>query len=609
MSGALPPNDFGNISPMQQDFRDPFPADVRRSRQMDRDDLPLRMSSMDLGGEYYEEREPVRRQSFSRPIFGRSTSTSIPQPIDYELWRFEKDGAEWTSAIRKQRSGSQKDLAKKAKSRSKNGAAVNQIQKMGPNRLQQVEQLVQERNLETGLRWEPAWMEEVKASISRNNKKDVRIFDVIIGRAGITGGRSSLSRPRTNSTSLRDGERVVIRGRTNSSKDRYDDDRNYRDAAFGKYGSGRIREVVDPDPFGNSKLFAPSGKPLEPDGNVAVDKVALPPHIREEEPIGRKIPKKKSFGQGANGRDSDDQDEIIQIHDNKKGHKGGDEPEMINDNMFDGILPLPKSKGKKKKQQQVSRSRSRSKSKPTSRARSRSKSRGQSHSEHRRKGPERVGRYMDDRGSVSSNGSGDTHFMMDDDDNTSFTSSSIHRDMEERGSLHRKKSSKHRDLPFREHYRGPQQERRGSREYFGEQIIIPHREPRRVLPTYQPKMKTIGYGDPWLSGGQRSPPLDYAPRSPDYLQRGSPDYPRSLSPRRPYGAPELLYPHEMREADERSEHYVDSYMRGNRLDDLRERDYMRDRELDERERAVARKERALRRVSQGYGHVRDGRYR
>ena len=42
---------------------------------------------------------------------------------------------------------------------------------------------------------------------------------------------------------------------------------------------------------------------------------------------------------------------------------------------------------------------------------------------------------------------------------------------------------------------------------------------------------------------------------------------------------------------------------------MRERDYMRDRELDERERAVARKERALRRVSQGYGHVRDGRYR
>ena len=572
---------------------------------MDRDDLPQRMSNLDLGDEYYEEREPLRRQSISRPsIFGRSTSTSIPKPIDYELWRIEKKGNEWTSAQQKQIFEPQKALEKKAKSKSKNGSAVSQIQKMAATRLQQVEDLVAHKTRETGLRWEPAWMEEVKSGTNRNNKKDVRSFDVIITRAGVNSTRSSLSRPRASSTSIRGGERVVLRGRTNSSKDRYDDDNTYGDGVFGTYGGGRIQRVIDPDPFGNSKLFAPTGKPLGPDGNVAIDKIALPPHIREEEPIGRKIPKKRSGSQGANGHDSDNLDDIVQIHnDKKKGHKGGDEPEIIDTMDFDNILPLPKSKGKKKK---AGRSRSRSKSKGPNRARSRSKSRGQVHNEHRGKGPERVRRYMDDRGSISSRGSGDTNYMMEDDDNTSFTSSSIHRDMAERGSLYRKGSHKNRDLPFREHYRGPPQERRGSREYFGEQIIIPHREPRRISTYQQPKMKTIGYGDPWLSG-QRSP--EYATRSPEYPR--SPDFPRSLSPRRPYGAAELLYPHEVREADERSEHYVDNYMRSNRVDDLRERD-LRDRELDERERAVARKEReqrALRRISQGYGYVRDGRYR
>ena len=132
---------------------------------------------------------PQRTMSLS------SLQSSVPVFADYELWRFEKDGAEWTSAIRRQCPGSQKDLAKKARTRSKNGATCDQIQKMGPNRRQQVEQLVQEKFRETGLRWEPAWMEEVKASISRNNKKDVRIFDVIIARAGVAGARTGLIYP------------------------------------------------------------------------------------------------------------------------------------------------------------------------------------------------------------------------------------------------------------------------------------------------------------------------------------------------------------------------------------------------------------------------------
>lgn len=588
MSGALPPTDYGNISPMQQEFRDPFPADARMSRQMDRNDLQQRMSSMGVGNdEMYIERKPGRRRSVSRPsLLRRSMSTSIPEPVDFEYWRFEKAGDDWAHATRKQLPASQKDLAKKTKTKSKNGTTVEQVRKMGQNRLAQVEELVEKISRQTGLRWEPAWMEDVKSGISINNKKDVRIFDVIVARAGINGPRASVFKARNDSMSMRGGERVVLKDRTNS-KDNYDSenkDKKYKEGGAGKQGGGKNKEVVDPDVFGTSKLFAPSGKPLEHDGGVPFHEIHLPPHIREDEPIGRKVPKKRGGSRSSKSQHGgDDPDEIVEVLDDDGASKVGGAAEMLDNMDFDNILPKGKSKNKK--------GRSRSRSKATTRARSRSKSRSRAHNEHRSKGPERVDRYMDEDGSVSSNGSGDTNFMMEEDDNTSFTSSSIHRDMAERGSLHRRGSSKHKDLPFREHYRGPQRERRGSREYFGEQILISHREPRR-LSSYQPKLKAIGYGDPWVSG-QRSP-----------------DYPRSPSPRRRYGDSGLLYPqgglpypHELREADERSELYVDNYMRKDRLDDLRERD------LDERERAVARKERALKRASGGFGHVSDGRYR
>jgi hypothetical protein len=590
MSGALPSHDYGDISPMQQEFRDPFPADARRSRQMDRDDLPQRISNMDTGfDEMYLERKPSRKRSVSvtRPSILRrsSTSTNIPEPVNLELWRIEKAGDDWTYANRKQIPASQKDLAKKAKSRSRNGTALDQMQKMGPNRLLQVDDLVEKMTRQTGLRWEAAWMEDFKAGVSRNNKKDVRSFDVIVARAGTNGPRPSLGNIRTNSMSMKSGERVVVKDRTNS-KDNYDGekkDKKDKDGGGGKQGGNKSKEVVDPDPFGNSKLFAPSGKPLEHDGGVPFDEVHLPPHIKEEEPIGRKVQKKRGGSRGAKSQHGDDPDEIVEVLEDDGAFKEGGAGEILNNMDFDNILP--KGKGKSKK----GRSRSRSKAATHARSRSRSKSRARAHSEHRSKGPERVDRYINEHDSVSSNGSGDTNYLVDEDDNTSFTSSSIHRDMAERGSLHRRGSSKHDKLPFREHYRGPQRERRGSREYFGEQIIVPHREPRRLsgYQSYQPapRMKAIGYGDPWVSG-QRSP-----------------DYPRSPSPRRPYGDNGLLYPHELREADERSEHYVDNYMRKDRFEEMRERD------LDERERAVARKERALKRVNGGYGHVSDGRYR
>jgi hypothetical protein len=159
------------------------PGTTRKARRtnLDATELPL---SLDSENEMYFERKPSRKRSVSRPsILRRSMSTSISEPINMKLWRFEKAGDDWTHAIRKQIPASQKDLAKKAKSRSKNGTTLEQMQRMGPNRLSQVEDLVEKTSKQTGFRWEVAWMEEFKSGVSRNNKKDVRSFDAIIARA------------------------------------------------------------------------------------------------------------------------------------------------------------------------------------------------------------------------------------------------------------------------------------------------------------------------------------------------------------------------------------------------------------------------------------------
>jgi hypothetical protein len=561
--------DYG-ISPMQ-DFRDPFPTDARRSRQMDPEDMRQRVTTREPGDDMYLERNRSQsnRRSVSRPSLKRtSTTSSIPGPINYELYRFEKVGEDWTDAVRTILAAPQKELAKKAKSgKSKNGKVTDQMQTMAHTRSSQINDLVRKKHSETGFPWEPAYIEEVKTGINRvSGKKDVRVFDLIVARASISGGsRLSLTNARPASISIpRGGERVTL-GR-NGSKDDYSGDKKDKKDKDGGYGKqGGKKEVSDPDPYGESKLFAPSGKPLDlgNEGHIPFDEVELPPHIVEDQPIGRRLSKNRG------GKSQHGDDDGIQVLGDDGAFKDDGAAQILDGMDFDSILP---NKGKNKK----GKSRSRSKSRATSaraRSRSKSQSRSRAHAEHRGKRSERVANYFDENSSRSSdNGSGKSVYMVGEDDDTSFTSSSIHRDMGELGSLHRRGSSKHEKLPFREHYRGPQ---RGG--YYGEQIMIPERPIRRFSTSYHPHQKQIGYGDPYVSG-QRSP-----------------DFARSPSPRRMYGVPELLYPHQLREEDQRSERYVDAHIQKDRLRQL---------ELDEREREVERKERRLRRISQGVGYVR-----
>ena len=84
-----------------------------------------------------------------------------------------------------------------------------------------------------------------------------------------------------------------------------------------------------------------------------------------------------------------------------------------------------------------------------------------------------------------------------------------------------------------------------------------------TMPSPQPYHDGPGIGDEYDDGAL--PGTWVSGQSP-------PDHPRSPSPRTVYGASELLYPHELREADERSEHYFDNYMHKDRVEDLRERD-------------------------------------
>lgn len=205
---------YGNINSAQLDLGDPFTDEACRSRSRDRideEEMPQGILSA-KDGPYPERPRQVRDRSISRtPILKKTTlSASIPEPVDYELWRVEKDGDDWTHAIQTQLPASQKDLAKMARSKSKTGTALGQIPKMGQNRLGQVDELVDVSSKRTGLRWEVVWMEDVKAGITRRNKKDVRIFDVII-RCDKTGRtRPTIRRrSRTSPVPFQKGEEIT----------------------------------------------------------------------------------------------------------------------------------------------------------------------------------------------------------------------------------------------------------------------------------------------------------------------------------------------------------------------------------------------------------------
>jgi hypothetical protein len=75
--------------------------------------------------------------------------------------------------------------------------------------------------------------------------------------------------------------------------------RNSRTIAKTDRTSKKLRmKFEDPDPFGSSKLFSPSGRPLVSDGMkkipVAGKFVALPPRISAEESVYTQTPDSRS---------------------------------------------------------------------------------------------------------------------------------------------------------------------------------------------------------------------------------------------------------------------------------------------------------------------------
>jgi hypothetical protein len=114
-----------------------------------------------------------------------STPAEMPyqrpgESIGYELWRFEKDGEDWFHAVRTKLPASQKGLKRAAKSRSKNGTSLDQVQKMGPYRLRQIDSLIEDTVRRNDFRWEAVWMQVVNSFITVNNRIEILVFDAII---------------------------------------------------------------------------------------------------------------------------------------------------------------------------------------------------------------------------------------------------------------------------------------------------------------------------------------------------------------------------------------------------------------------------------------------
>jgi serine/threonine protein kinase len=277
-----PPDYFGDYPPAGFDFMDRTDASSwsgmvddacqdHTESQIVRDDLSERLSNMYLGDDISRE----RRRSLSQPHLSRRAAvTSRVASTKYELWRFKRNGNDWTDTTRDKIPSPQEELASKtATGGSKDGVVHKQIQAMVHTRRCQIVDLLKEKYEQTYCRWEVAWIKEVRTEKSLTGRYEVRVMDVIVARTSQPSRLSLLTKihksASSNTVSSSRDEGAVQKNRTYSSKDDYNNEKNdkrvkYKDSGSGKRGGGgSSKEVLDPDPFGNCKLFASSGKPLD----------------------------------------------------------------------------------------------------------------------------------------------------------------------------------------------------------------------------------------------------------------------------------------------------------------------------------------------------------
>ncbi|ETN44968.1 uncharacterized protein HMPREF1541_09843 [Cyphellophora europaea CBS 101466] len=483
---------------------------------------------------------------------------------NFAYWRFEKEGDDWSQAVRRALIAPQNEIERMAKKGK--GSVLAETKRMSSLRSAHLQRLVDKLNDEEpgNARWEPVYIESNKVN-RRTGRIECKSMDVIFKR------RLPSPRPSVRYRSTSGGELVDVFAESKPKGDKKDKDKT-KDKKDKDRSASPSRDSLVDDPFGNQKFFHSSGKPLDDksglpmvDGGLLdLQDPALPTEIPPERPIGyreergRGDKKDKKDKKRGKSREADDiYGEIVEVGD-------FEDPAGVVADSLDSMLhrdpedmPVIEPGGSR------SRSRRRSKSK-------RRRSRDQ---------PESIilppnyqtRRYMGDHGDSSSESSSESRYgIIDREELSSRTSSATYP------SIGRRSSHFDDDRPrkvYREHHPGPS--RGGQKYYHGETRVYeePSRSKQRYSRSYYPPAERIPEA---RQIGFRDYAGEVVPRS--YVEPDS-YYPPRARAGPPAMSPILHYPGEMPE--KRAESYMQQSIRDEFLD-RRERN-IRDREarLDE----------------------------
>lgn len=306
----------------EDDYRDSADYEERRPQAQHR------MSALSIHDDHdLEEIRP--RKERTKVMDDRKVSP------DYLYYRLTKNGDDWSRAFKDVISAPIEQIEKKAREkRGSDGTVLEQMNRMSPMRLGQIEHILDSANeMETGTaRWEVVYI-KAKKLISRKKSKPVEVpeMEVILARVK----KPIKPRPKSNTSEFVDlREPYEIRPK---KEKRYAED-NY---SRGRKDSGL---AMLSDPITNLPLFDRDGRPIDENGPVQF--TGLPPQIPRDKPLGAKVdePKEKDKNKDKDDKKGGKRDKSQKrsksrekFHDHEHGH----DPDVlvVPEAEFDGDAP------------------------------------------------------------------------------------------------------------------------------------------------------------------------------------------------------------------------------------------------------------------------------
>ena len=174
--------------------------------------------------------------------------------VKYTCWHFENENNDWETVGRREISMRQSDMGRMVK--SQRGLIPYDLGDSGTCRAAQVDHLVQDQNAKSDrLEWEVAY-------IDTTNPKTRPLFE---------GSPETMT--------------IILEGKPRQDNEQHE----LRDTKQERKQKSKQEDIKDNplyDPFGESILFHPTGKPMDGRGNIEFSNAGLPTEIPRERPIG-----------------------------------------------------------------------------------------------------------------------------------------------------------------------------------------------------------------------------------------------------------------------------------------------------------------------------------